>query len=46
MDDEKLIECVRQNQVLYDITHPKYMDKAHKSKLWKEIGETLQQSGN
>ncbi|KAL1493698.1 hypothetical protein ABEB36_009393 [Hypothenemus hampei] len=28
MDSEKLIECVRQHTVLYDLSSPKYMDSA------------------
>lgn len=43
MDDEILIEFVRENKVLYDFSHKKYCDATYKFNLWKEIGEKLQQ---
>ncbi|VVC44841.1 BESS motif,MADF domain [Cinara cedri] len=41
MDDELLIELVRENPVLYDSAHFKYSDITHKADLWKRIGELL-----
>nr|CAH7768083.1 unnamed protein product [Callosobruchus chinensis] len=38
MDDEKLIECVREYKELYDMSHKKYSDNLHKDKLWSKIG--------
>jgi len=43
MDDEFLIELVRENSVLYDFSHRNHCDSTLKSNLWKEIGEQLQQ---
>ncbi|KDR16971.1 transcription factor Adf-1-like [Zootermopsis nevadensis] len=45
MDDEKLIELVRRNEVLYDMTHPKYMDPSFKKSIWNEIGKELSTTG-
>lgn len=43
MDDEFLIELVRENSELYDFSHRKYCDTNFKNNLWKEIGEKIQQ---
>jgi len=43
MDDEFLIELVRENSELYDFSHSKYSDITFKNNLWKEIGEKIQQ---
>ncbi|KAK6639685.1 hypothetical protein RUM43_007958 [Polyplax serrata] len=42
MDDDLLIECVRQYEVLFDPSHPKYMDFSYKNDVWNEIGDQLQ----
>ncbi|XP_076063377.1 uncharacterized protein LOC143038248 [Oratosquilla oratoria] len=39
---EKLIEAVRQQRVLYDTNHPKYMKGAYKDEIWSDIAHTLQ----
>lgn len=44
MENERLIELVRMNPVLYDHTHPKYSDSHIKEKTWKEIGRELNNS--
>jgi len=46
MDNEKLIELVRQHNVLYDLSHAKYLDGQYKEKIWKSISEELDQPGN
>jgi len=46
MDSEKLIEIVRSHSSLYDLSDTKYSDATHKDKLWKFIGEELNQPGN
>jgi len=46
MNSEKLIEIVRNHSSLYDLSDPKYSDVTHKDKLWKVIGEELNQPGN
>ena len=46
MDDEKLIEFVRKHNVLYDLSHAKYMDINFKNNIWKEIGEEMKIKGN
>jgi len=43
MDDEKLIECVRQYPAIYDTSHPK--DNNYKSSLWKKISEAMKDEG-
>ncbi|XP_026674840.1 uncharacterized protein LOC113465147 [Ceratina calcarata] len=41
-DDERLIDLVRDNCVLYDASSPKCMDRQLKSKIWEKIGKELQ----
>jgi hypothetical protein len=43
--DEKLIECVRKCEELYDTPNKKYSDGVWKEKLWGQIGEYLKKSG-
>jgi hypothetical protein len=45
MNDEKLIEFVKKNTVIYDLSNPKYMDNSLKEKIWKEIGEDMKVDG-
>ncbi|RZF43337.1 hypothetical protein LSTR_LSTR001598 [Laodelphax striatellus] len=45
MFDKKLIECVRKNPILYDLSHPEYMDTELKSDVWKKIGAELKVEG-
>lgn len=45
MDDEQLIECVRQYEVLYDLSNPKYMDISYKNEIWSKIEEQLKSDG-
>lgn len=46
MNNEKLIEAVREHEVLYDLSHSKYIDSTYKDNIWKAIGKDLQQEGN
>jgi len=46
MNNEKLIEAVREHQVLYNLSHAKYIDGAYKDGIWKAIGQDLRQQGN
>lgn len=46
MNNEKLIEAVREHEVLYDLSHSKYIDSTYKDTIWKAIGKDLQQEGN
>lgn len=41
MMDEVLIELVRENTVLYDLSHAKYMDTKYKNNLWTKIGTQM-----
>ena len=41
MDDELLIELVRNHPVLYDLSQPKYMDSNFKQDIWNKIGEEM-----
>lgn len=45
MDSEKLIEVVRTHPSIYDLSDPKYSDATLKDKLWKVIGDELNQPG-
>jgi len=44
MDDEKLL-CVRIYPVIYDMSHPKYLDNKHKNLIWRTIAAEVHQSG-
>lgn len=44
-DDELLVEEVRNNSVLYDLSHPKYKNIILKDELWKDISVKLKKSG-
>ncbi|GJQ70971.1 hypothetical protein Trydic_g887 [Trypoxylus dichotomus] len=46
MDCERLIEFVKEHEVLYDTTHPKYMDQHRKDKLWRTIAVRMNQNEN
>lgn len=45
MDDELLIEEVRQREEMYNMAHKKYSDNQHKDLIWAKIGEKLKISG-
>lgn len=45
MDDEVLIDQVREHSCLYDMTHSKYLDTNFKSFIWRRIGEQIQLNG-
>lgn len=45
MNDEDLIECVREYDVLYDPLHEKYRDDDYKNGIWSKIGNKLKTSG-
>lgn len=41
MNDEKLIEFVRNYRVLYDQSNAKYMDSDFKNTIWRKIGAEM-----
>jgi len=45
MDDEILIEKVRQYDELYNMAHKKYCDNHHKDVVWAKIGKELNTTG-
>jgi hypothetical protein len=45
MNDELLIELVRNRQVLYDLKDPKYLNSDLKGRIWQEIGEKMKIDG-
>lgn len=45
MDDDKLIDMVRENRALYDPDHCKYADAHYREKAWKVISAELEQPG-
>ncbi|XP_076029490.1 uncharacterized protein LOC143018188 [Oratosquilla oratoria] len=46
MNDELLIELVRNHPVLYDLSQPKYMDNCSKQDIWNKIGEEMKVDGS
>ncbi|XP_060881745.1 transcription factor Adf-1-like [Metopolophium dirhodum] len=45
MNDELLIELVRNRQVLYDLKDPKYLNSDLKGRIWQEIGKEMKTDG-
>lgn len=45
MDDEILIEEVRQYDEIYDMSHRKYSDNQHRDIVWTKIGQKLNLKG-
>ncbi|KAF5307839.1 hypothetical protein FQR65_LT18321 [Abscondita terminalis] len=45
MNDEKLIELVRNYPVLYDLSNAKYMDTNFKNTIWRKIGDEMKTTG-
>lgn len=45
MNDEKLIELVRGHSVLYDLSHPNYMNTDFKNIIWAKIAEEMETTG-
>lgn len=45
MNDEELIELVRQYSVIYDLSHSKYMDNTYKLNIWKKIAHQMKSDG-
>ncbi|XP_039281013.1 uncharacterized protein LOC120348702 [Nilaparvata lugens] len=43
-EEEKLIDLIRQNEVLYQISHPDYRNSFLKNKTWKNIAATMEKS--
>lgn len=43
--DVRLICLVRDNPVLYDVNHPKYMDFNAREVAWQRIGDELKRPG-
>lgn len=45
MDNEKLIEFVRDYKYLYDLSDKRYSDNQKKDQAWNEIGIKLNSDG-
>ncbi|KAL4085215.1 hypothetical protein QTP88_027074 [Uroleucon formosanum] len=45
IDDEKLIECVRNYPVLYTLKDKNYIDNTIKENVWKQISDSLGKTG-
>ena len=43
--DDRLIECVRQNTVIWDPARKSCQDRVLRDNVWKEIAEKLNRSG-
>lgn len=43
--DIKLIHLVRDNQILYNARHPKYLDFDTREVVWQKIGDQLNRPG-
>ena len=44
--DERLIELVRENSVLYDKKDPKYLNNKYKGHVWDAIANELNVTGH
>lgn len=45
MDDCKLVELVRENPCLYDVTHAQYRLINMREQVWTKVAEILKQPG-
>lgn len=45
MDNLRLMEFVKDNPVLYDVTHMHYTDNAIKMALWNQLGKEMNMNG-
>jgi hypothetical protein len=43
--EEKLVEAVRENRILFDLKHPNYRRVDIKDRLWREIAHNLKSTG-
>lgn len=43
--DLKLIKLVKENPILYNTKHPKYMDFDSREVIWQKIGDSLGRPG-
>jgi len=44
-EEEKLIEVIQKNSVIYDLAHPKYKNTIYKDEIWIDIANTIGKSG-
>lgn len=42
----EFVEIIREFPVLYDKTHPKYLNNQHKAVIWTKIAEKTNLTGN
>lgn len=45
MNDQLLIELVQDHPVLYELSHPNYMDSSFKQEIWNVIGKAMKVDG-
>jgi hypothetical protein len=45
MDDEKLIEVIRNYPVIYKLSDKNYKDNCIKDNVWKEISQSIGKNG-
>lgn len=45
INDEQLIELVRQYPAIYDLSHAKYMDTTYKCDIWNKIAKEIKSEG-
>jgi len=44
-EEDKLIEVIQKNSVIYDLAHPKYKYTIYKDKIWIDIASIIGKSG-
>jgi len=44
-EEDKLIELIQKNSVIYDFAHPKYKNTIYKDEIWIDIANTIEKSG-
>lgn len=44
-DEEKLIEFVKSNELIYNVQHPMYRNSSMKQRLWNEFASSIEKDG-
>lgn len=44
-DEEKIIDFVKSNEMLYNVKHKKFRDSEYKNRLWLRLANELNQEG-
>lgn len=44
-DEEKIIDFVKSNEILYNVKHNKFRDSEAKNRLWLKLAESMELDG-